>query len=304
MTQTPELRHLRYFVALAEERHFGRAAARVGIKQPPFSQQIQQLERMLGTPLLVRRPTVRLTETGEALLQPARRLLSQADRAFEAARRTAEGQAGQLDVGFAASTLPLGLARAIHAYRRAAPQVELRLHEMSSAAQSVALRDGMIDIGVVREPAIEAGITSESVFREPFVAVLPPGHPLAKRRSMPLAALSEDAFVHFPRDVSPGLFDRIALLCRAAGFLPAVLQEAREWLTIVSLVEAGLGVTLAPASFTRLRWGAVRYVPLSSPRDRLTSAAICHRSDDLPPAAARFAQLIRDVAQREKGQRR
>ena len=293
MERTPELRHLRYFVAVAEELHFGRAAERLGIQQPPLTQQIQRLEAAVGAPLLVRRPRVRLTPAGEVLLAHARRLLAQAGRGVEEARRAARGQAGVLTVGFAASTLPTLLAGAIRAFRDAAPGVELRLRELPSAAQGAALRDQAIDLGVSREPAAEEGIAIEVLLEEELVAVLPPGHPLAGKGDIPLAALAAEPFVHFHRAVAPGLHERVTGLCRAAGFEPAIVQQAHEWLTIIGLVEAGLGVTLAPASFRRLRWGGVAYAALSEPADRTTVVALCHRADDLPPAAARFAAVLR-----------
>ncbi|MFL5539313.1 MAG: LysR substrate-binding domain-containing protein [Longimicrobiaceae bacterium] len=291
--KSPELRHLRYFVAVADELHFGRAAERLGIQQPPLTQQIQRLEAAVGAPLLVRRPRVQLTEAGRVLLAHARRLLAQADRGVEEARRAARGEAGVLSVGFAASTLPTLLAGAIRAFRETTPGVELRLLERPSAAQPAALRDGAIDVGIARELQPEHGITCEVLLHEELVAVLPPGHLLAGRDEIALAALAAEPFVHFHRSDAPGLHDRVGALCRAAGFEPAIVQQAHEWLTIVGLVEAGLGVTLAPASFRRLRWGGVAYAALSDPPDRTTTVALCHRSDDLPRAAERFAAALR-----------
>ncbi|HSU13921.1 LysR substrate-binding domain-containing protein [Longimicrobium sp.] len=296
MNRTPELRHLRYFVAVAEELHFGRAAERLGIQQPPLTQQIQRLEAVVGAPLLVRRPRVQLTEAGRVLLAHARRLIAQADRGMDEARRAARGESGVLAVGFAASTLPALLATAIRAFRDAAPGVELRLRELPSAAHAAALRDGTIDVSVAREPPPEEGIAREVLMDEELVAVLPPGHALAGSDEIALAALADEPFVHFHRAVAPGLHDRVAALCRAAGFEPRIVQQAHEWLTIVGLVEAGLGVTLAPASFRRLRWGGVAYAALTGPADRTTLVALCHRADDLPPAGERFAAALRDAA--------
>ncbi|HET7233528.1 MAG TPA: LysR substrate-binding domain-containing protein [Longimicrobium sp.] len=295
MNRTPELRHLRYFVAVAEELHFGRAAERLGIQQPPLTQQIQRLEALVGAPLLVRRPRVQLTQAGQVLLEHARRLIAQADRGVDEARRAARGEGGVLSVGFAASTLPAVLAGAIRAFRHAAPAVELRLLELPSAAQPAALREGSIDVSIAREPSPEEGIACEILLHEELVAVLPPGHPLASRDEIALAELAREPFVHFHRAVAPGLWDRVAALCRAAGFNPAIVQHAHEWLTIVGLVEAGLGVTLAPASFRRLRWGGAAYATLSDPPDRTTTVALCHRAGDLPAAGARFADALRDT---------
>lgn len=293
MSKAPELRHLRYFVAVAEELHFGRAAERLGIQQPPLTQQIQRLEALVGAPLLVRRPRVMLTPAGQVLLEHARRLLAQAGRGVDEARRASRGEAGVLSVGFAASTLPTLLASAIRAFRHAAPAVELRLRELPSAALPAALRDGTIDVGVAREPPPAEGIACEVLLHEELVAVLPPGHPLAGGGSIALAQLAREPFVHFHRAVAPGLWDRVASLCRAAGFTPAIVQEAHEWLTIVGLVEAGLGVTLAPASFRRLRWGGVAYRALR-PDGGETTIALCRRREDPPPALEAFAALARE----------
>jgi DNA-binding transcriptional LysR family regulator len=297
-----ELRRLRYFVAVAQERHFGRAAARVGIQQPPLTQQIQRLEQQLGVTLLTRRPRVTVTPAGQVLLAHALRLLAQAERAVDATRRVSQGLAGTLDVGFAASTLTVGLAQAIYKFRHQTPGVQLRLHELSSADQVAALQSGVIDIGLVREAVPHVGIRCDVIFSEKLVAVLPPGHALAKRRAIPLASLAGESFVHFPRHVAPGLYDRIAKLCHSAGFMPTVTQEAHEWLTLLSLVDAAIGVTLAPASFKRLKWGDVRYVRLTSPADRETSVAVCRRADDQSEAAAHFADVLRDIAHRQRRQ--
>lgn len=292
---TIELRHLRYFVAVAEELHFGRAARRLGIAQPPLSQQIQRLEESLGAALLVRRPRVALTPAGEALLTAARRTLGQVHRGLDAARRAGRGEAGVLTVGFAASVTLSILPEVIRSYRERYPAVELRLRELSTSAQTDALRDGTIDVGFLREPWPHDDIACETVLREPFVAVLPPAHEHAGRRSIPLAMLAEEPFVHFPREVAPTLHDQVIALCREAGFVPRVVQVAQEWLTIIGLVESGLGVSLAPASFRRLRWGGVRYVPLSPPGMR-TTVALCRPRGVPSPLVDAFLRVAREVS--------
>lgn len=293
-----ELRHLRYFVAVAEELHFSRAAERLGLAQPPLSQQIKSLEESVGHALFERKPKVRLTAAGETLLEVARRVLAQVEEGMDAARRAGRGEEGKLTVGFAASILTTTLPDALRTYREQFPNVELRLRELSTAAQAAALADGSIDVGFVRE-AIEptADLTCEEVAREEFVAVLPPAHPLAARTVVPLRTLRDEPFVHFPRAVAPALYDQIAGMCQRAGFRPRVVQEAREWLTIVGLVEAGLGVSLVPASFRRLAWGDVQYRPLGPPRE-FTTIYVCWRPASIPPTAAPLIASARRPARR------
>jgi DNA-binding transcriptional LysR family regulator len=292
-----ELRHFRYFMAVAEDLHFSRAAARLGIAQPPLSQQIRSLEELIGHPLFERKPKVRLTPAGEALLEVARRVLAQVEEGLDTARRTGRGEEGKLTVGFAASILTTTLPDALRVYRERFPGVELHLRELSTAAQAEALADGAIDVGFVRE-AVEpnADLLCEAVVREEFVVVLPHGHPYASRQSLPLRILREEPFVHFPRAIAPALYDQIMGMCRRAGFEPRVVQEAREWLTIVGLVEAGLGVSLVPASFRRLLWGDVQYRLLSPPRE-LTTIYICWRPSSSPPTALAFLDIARQSAQ-------
>lgn len=296
MNERVELRHLRYFTAVAEELHFGRAAERLGIAQPPLSQQIKSLEELVGYTLFERRPQVRLTPAGEALLAVARRTLSQIEEGLDSTRRVGRGEGGKITVGFAASILTTALPEILRTYRERFPGVELRLRELSSAAQAAALSDGGIDVGFVRE-AVEhgAGLICEPILREEFVAVLPPAHRLAKRRELPLGELAGEPFVHFPRVVAPALYDQVGDICRRAGFQPRVVQEAQEWLTILGLVEAGLGVSLVPDSFRRLRWGGVQYRPLAPPRE-FTDVFVCRREASPAPAVAPLIEIARGFA--------
>lgn len=291
-----ELRHLRYFLTVAEELHFSRAAERLGIAQPPLSQQIKSLEEVVGHALFERKPKVRLTAAGETLLEVARRVLAQVEEGIGAARRAGKGEEGRLTVGFAASILTTALPDALRTYREQFPNVELRLRELSTAAQAAALDEGSIDVAFVRE-AIEPGadLACEEVARDEFVAVLPRAHALAARAVVPLRMLKDEPFVHFPREVAPALYDQIAAMCQRAEFSPRVVQEAREWLTIVGLVEAGLGVSLVPASFRRLVWGEVQYRPLGLPRE-FTTVYVCWRPAAIPPTAAPLIAIARAAA--------
>lgn len=299
LVQDIELRHLRSYVVLADELHFGRAAKRLGIAQPPLSQQIARLERLLGYPLFTRRPGVALTPAGVALLAPARRALEQVAHGVDATRRAGRGESGILTIGFAASTMATRVPEVLRAFRRRRPGVELVLRELSTAAQLEALRSGFIDVGFLREPVADPAIVAERVVREPFSAVLPPDHRLAGHRTIDLAALSGEGFVLFPRAVAPTLYDQVRAVCRSAGFEPRQVQEAEEWLTIVGLVDAGLGVSIVPASFERLRWGRVSYHRLAGIR-RLTTISMCHRAGEQDALVPAFAAVARETLGRTR----
>jgi DNA-binding transcriptional LysR family regulator len=291
-----KLSYLRYFVALAEERHFSRAAMRLGIAQPALSQQIRRLEQLVGHQLVRRKPRVELTEAGAVLLRVARRTLEQVEEGIEATRRAARGETGSLTVGFPASVLLTQLASAVQAYRQRYPEVELKLRELSTAAQLEALRAGTVDVGFLREPRkVDESLVAEPILEEPFVIALPSDHPHCTRRSVKLKALAEEPFVLFPREVAPGLYDRVISMCQATGFTPRVVQEALEWLTIVALVDTGLGISIVPGSFEKLRWGGVMYRRISSPR---TSTSIClgMRREAVAPPARRFVDVVREVS--------
>src|SRR5688500_8246346 len=241
---------------------FWQGGAAPRLAQPPLSQQIGRLERLVGQRLFERKPHVRLTSAGEALLPTARAVLADVSAGIDAARQAGSGLTGRLTIGFASSVLPGRFPAAIRAYRERYPAVELRLRELASAAQIDALRRGLIDVGVMREALEADDLACETLFDESFVVALPNEHPLASERSIALASLASLPFVHFPRDVAPALYDRVLTMCGEAGFTPRIIQEAREWLTIVGLVDAGLGVAIVPSSFKTLRWGNVRYMEL------------------------------------------
>jgi DNA-binding transcriptional LysR family regulator len=293
-----ELRLLWYFVTVAEYLHFGRAAEYIGIEQPPLSQQIRRLEEMLECRLFDRTSRkVQLTAAGEALLPEAQRLLAHGRAASEIVRTVGQGRTGLLTVGFAASTLLSAVPPIIQAYRTRYPGVELRLRELSTAAQVEELRTGAISVGFLREPLPLPWLAVEEVARESFVAVLPGGHPLAHRADLALNEMMSEAFVLFPQRVAPALFGLVQNLFVTVGFYPRVVQEALEWTTIVALVEAGMGVSVVPASFQNLRLGQVVYVPLSFPVS-YTRIAACYPASPIPALTQGFLNIVREVAQR------
>ncbi|PWK85290.1 LysR substrate-binding domain-containing protein [Fulvimonas soli] len=299
-----ELRHLRYFIAVADELHFGRAAERLGMSQPPLSQQIRQLEQRLGVRLLVRsNRRVALTGAGRAFLEEARAILARLDHAVDLAQRAARGETGELRIGFTRSTPLSGhIPRAILAFRREAPAVQLELEELNSLQQIDALLERRLDVGILRGRALPEPLASRRLFRDPLVAVLREGHPalreLGARRRLRTGALAQEPFVLFARTAGAGIHDHVIALCRHAGFAPRVAQEAREASTIVGLVAAGLGVSILPASCERIRVPGVRFVPLADPAS-MSEIHVVHRRDERSPLVARFVRLLLAAARDE-----
>ncbi len=292
-----ELRHLRYFVAVATELHFGRAAEKLHISQPPLSMQIRALEDELGVSLLQRtRRHVSLTRAGQAFLQDAQQILERTEQAVLTARRAGRGEIGELAVGFISvadyNLLPLVLRE----FRRQYPMVTLTLKESTTDAQIADLMQGRIDVGFLLPPVSEPGIESVPILREPLIAALPERHPLAnKRGAIALAALANAPFIITPRHMAPGLYDDIVSFCHAAGFSPQVTQEAIQMQTVVSLVSAELGVALIPRSLENLQRTGVVYKPLKE-QSPLSEIRLAWRSGDSLPALQLFLQLARQMA--------
>jgi DNA-binding transcriptional LysR family regulator len=294
-----ELRHLRYFVAVAEERHITRAAERLGIQQPPLSQQIRALEAELGTPLLRRHPRgVELTQAGEALLAEARAVLEQVERAVTVTRRAGRGEAGRIGLGFtsSASFHPLVPAM-VRAYRDAYPLVALSLEESGTSELVEALVQQRLDAAFVRSPiGAASGIAVHSILDEPMVAALPAGSSLAAARArhpLPLAALAGEIFILYRRPLGPGLYDAIIAACQRVGYSPNIGQEAPRMLATLSLVAAGLGVTLVPQSMRRLRVHGVIYRTVDSAAGLVAPLNLAYRRSETSPAARRFTALAR-----------
>ena len=288
-----ELRHIRYFLAVAEHLHFGRAADALHIAQPPLSQQIQQLERLVGEPLFTRRPRVELTPAGRVFAEYARRTLGELRHGVDAARAAAAGHTGEIRVGFAASALLSPLGTALMRYRAKYRDVRLSLVEASTADHVDALRNGRVDVAFLRtSPGEIAGLTIEELDRERFAVALPPRHRLAKRRSIRLAELKNEPFILFPRDVAPQLHDQVRALFRTAGFEPEVIVEAKEWLTIVGLVASGMGLSIVPQSIRQLRWGGVTY-PFISAASEVMRVFLATAAQRTNPALPQFLSVVR-----------
>lgn len=263
-----ELRHLRYFIGVAEELHFGKAAARLGISQPPLSHQIHALEEELGVRLFDRSSrNVTLTDVGILFLAEARATVVQAERAVTVARRAARGEVGELVIGFNASAPFVSrVARAIFDFRHGWPHVHLTLSELAWDAQLRALADGTIDVGIIRsfsQPTVTPEIVATPLLEERLVVALRPDHRLAERASLSLADLRGEPLVFYTRDLAGGFTDELFKLFRAAGVEPEVAQDVREVSTLFGLVAAGVGLTVVAESLCALQAANLVYRPLS-----------------------------------------
>jgi DNA-binding transcriptional LysR family regulator len=288
-----ELRHLRYFVAVAEELHFRRAAERLHVSQPPLSQQIRALEAELGVTLFERnRRRVELTAAGAALLTEARAILAQVDHAVELTQRVARGEAGALAIGFVGSSMYGRLPDVVRAFHAERPAVALRLREFSTGDALEALAGGRIDVGVVRPAQVEPGIEIDVVQREEVVAALPEGHRLAERSAIGLADLGGEAFVLLSRREAPGLYGALDAAMSEAGVGPREVQQVSEMRTVLGLVSAGVGVSVVPASVAGGERSGVVFRRLEG-RAPTVELALAWRSGDASPPLAAFLELAR-----------
>lgn len=299
-----ELRHLCYFVAVAEELNFTRAAERLGISQPPLSSQIRQLEKKLGTPLFHRRTrSVELTDAGKLLLEEARVILRQVETAETGVQRRARGETGQLVVGSAGATYfhPL-IPAIIREYGKRYPDIVLAPQASNTSLLVARLHAGQVDIALIRPPIDDSdGLAIEPLVNEDTVVILPNGHILCGLASVPLAALAKETFVMYPRGLNPGNYDSVVAACRRAGFDPTLGQEAPQIVSVIPLVAAGLGVSVVPRSTARILSDEVCYRPINgvAPHAEICLAYCRH---DASRAVQNFVAVarraIRDVAQR------
>ncbi|TWF53046.1 LysR family transcriptional regulator [Neorhizobium alkalisoli] len=263
-----ELRHIRYFLAVADEGNFTRAAAKLGIGQPPLSQQIRDLETEIGTALFHRVPHgAELTAAGEAFLPQAKASLAAAESARLAAQRAARGETGRLALGFTASaTFNSMVTEAIRHFRRRWPDVALSLTEMNSDGLMGKLTRGEIDVAFIR-PGLEdpREVRLKRLPDERMLIALPANHRLAANKSLPLEAIAGEPFVLFPRTVGLSLYDDILKACRAAGFELIVTQEAPQIPSVITLVAADIGVSIVPESVTKIGMEGVVYRPIDGP---------------------------------------
>jgi DNA-binding transcriptional LysR family regulator len=291
-----ELRHLRYFVVVAEELHFRRAAERLHMSQPPLSQQIRALEREIGATLFERNQRkVELTAAGAAFLERAREILDAVEDAARQARRVQRGEVGRLAVGFVGSAMYSFVPELLREFRAHAPDIALRLHELGTSEQLRQLEDGRLDVGFVRVPRTRPELTFETLVEEPVVAALPDAHPLATHPLLRLADLEGEPLVLLTRAGAPGLREALAEAIDRLGGEERVVQEAAEMQTVVGLVAAGAGVSLVPESVRALARAGVTYRPLDGYAPKVRLAMAWRAADDAPVLAA-FLEMARAAA--------
>lgn len=292
----PELRLLRYFVAVAEERHFGRAASRLHMAQPPLSQQIRKLESQLGVDLIdrTRRP-IELTDAGQALFQEAQLALVHSERAFAAARRAATGHLGHLRIGGLQAAVDGVLSFIMREHRREYPDVKLDLAEMTTTEQTVQLAEHRLDVGFLRGPVDEPTLRIETLIDDPLVAVVPDEHPLAAEDLIAPAALSREPLILWTRSAAPTTFADVVELFRRHKIEPPIADESPRVQTILALVAAGIGIALLPMSFINLGRHGVRFIPLRPPLP-YRPLVLAWRSANTSPSLAGFIEVSRRTA--------
>ncbi len=302
-----ELRHLRYFIAVAEEGHVTRAAERLGMQQPPLSQQIKALEHELKVQLFRRKPRgVELTDAGRALLADAHSILAHVDHAFATTRRTARGEQGLVSVGFTSSA-PFHpfVPRVIRMFRDAFPLVSLTLQENGTTELIDELRSERIDVAFIRTPVANAeGLIVYPLLEETMVVALPSDHPIAKTTPLDnpvaLKSLSSETFIVYRRPAGPGLYDEIISACHTAGFSPQIGQEAPRIVSTLNLVAAGLGISIVPDSLRRMNMDGVTYRHLHCAVQPLARLNLAMRRGEWSETVKRFSELITHTAKTSK----
>ena len=291
-----ELRHLRYFVAVAEELNFRRAAERLHISQPPLTTQLQRLEEEIGAKLLERDTHhVALTAAGNVFLQSCRQLLHDADTAAQAARRAAHGERGRLAIGFIASLTHGIVPTLLRDYRRRFPDIELVLAEMDTSQQLEDLRERRLDVGLMGAwlPHEHKELESVVIAEEPLLAALPEDHSLAQRRRLQLAALAQEKFVLASHQNASGYNGWLMQICEKAGFKPQIARESyRRTTTVLNYVAAGFGITIVPAQFSRVPTSGIVFVPLARCTPLYRYCAVWHH-DGRTPALEGFITSAR-----------
>ncbi len=292
-----ELRHLKYFIAVAEELHFGRAARKLNISQPPLSQQIRQLEEKVGVQLFTRtRRRVEITPAGLVFLAEARRIMALSEDAVRRAIRADKGEIGQLAMGYIGSANYSVLPPVVREFRRVFRDVDLSLTELNTSHQLEALHSGRIQVGFLRLPRgiKKEGLTVEPVFREPLLVALPRNHRLKREMSISLRLLAKDLFIMIPRDRGPGFFDNIIALCQKEGFSPSIVLEASQFHTVIGLVAAGIGIAVVPASMERSRIEGVVFRKIAGKAETVLSMAWIAGNESL--VLQNFIDIARNVA--------
>lgn len=293
-----ELRHLRYFLALAEELSFTRAAERVGIAQPPFSQQIQALEQEMGVLLVDRTPRrVALTEAGIVFAERVRFILSRIGEAVVVTQQVGRGMSGHVCVGFTESgCFHPAVTRTLLEFRQTYPGLHVTLQENKSTNLLAMIRDGTVDAAFIRPPfAADEVVAYTPLLHEKMVVAVPKGHRLASRKATALAGLSDEVFVFYHRDVRPGLTDAVIAACERSGFRPRVSQETPQLTSTLNLVAAGLGVSIVPESLKHLRTNDIVYLRLTGNAPQ-AALGLASRADGRSAAVDNFIAVALRVA--------
>ncbi len=289
-----ELRQLQYFLAVAEELNFSRAAARLQIAQPPLSRQIRQLEQELGVELFSRtKRRVEITEVGRIFLEEARQILSQVEQSLRIVQRASRGEIGRLVVGFEGSSTYDVIPVALKIFRERFPNVDIIVSAMTTEEQIQALLANRIGIGFVVSPLDEQRLAMEIILRESLVLAICESHPLAAQTEVQVRELAGESFIMFQRDRGCGLYDQAIAVCQSAGFSPRVIQEADEMQVILGFVAAGLGITLLSASIQQFRRPGVVYRTLQPPTPKV-ALALAWRRDDPSAALQAFITVVRE----------
>jgi DNA-binding transcriptional LysR family regulator len=288
-----ELRHLRYFVAVAEELHFGRAAARLNISQPPLSQQIQILEQQIGARLFARtNRSVSLTPAGKLFLADSRQILMQVEDAAARAARLHQGETGELRIGFTSSAPFIkAVSVTLSRFRMQYPDVHIQTRESNTREQIAPLSEGALDLGLMRKTQLPETLDWQVILREPLLAMVHRDHPLAQRASVTLAELVQEPLVFFDPHVGTGLYDDILGLLRRFG-TPVITQEVGEAMTIIGLVSAGLGISILPASFKRVQLNEMRWLPISDEDAVSEMWLVWSKHHEQPQSALRFREQL------------
>jgi DNA-binding transcriptional LysR family regulator len=287
----PEMRLLRYFVTVAEERHFGRAAERLHIAQPPLSQQIQKLERQLGVDLIDRsRRPIELTDAGNALFDEARLALTHGERAFAAARRAATGHLGHLHIGALQAAVDGVLSYVMRAHRREYPDVKLELNELGTADQVARLVDHRLDVGFLRGPVDERSLTIQTLIEDPLAAVVCEDNALAKRARIAPSLLGDQPIILWTRAAATTTYADVVELFRQHDIEPPIVDEVSRIQTILALVASGAGIAVLPTSFINLSRKGVRFIPLHGPLP-YRPLALAWRSSNQSPSLRCFLDV-------------
>ncbi|MBN4053399.1 LysR family transcriptional regulator [Haliea sp. AH-315-K21] len=292
-----DLRKLRQFIAVAEELHFGKAAIRLHMSQPPLSRSIHQIEKDLQVELFVRHPHgVELTNEGEVFLNEARNILLTVERAYERTLQAKRGEIGRLVIGYHGSTVFDLLPRLIARFKQKFPQAQIDMHNMNKNEQLLNLRNHSIHIGIIRHVNDEPGITTHIITKEPIYVAVSNRHSLATAKSIAMKSLATEPLIVFPQANRPSFADQTISECRKSGFIPNVVQETEDAVSALVLVSAGLGISLVPHSACNIKIPDVTFIPLNNPKFRVELCCI-HLTERRAPVLEAFLQIIKNTPQ-------